>query len=166
MGDSTQSAGQPGCAARPAGKTVVIGVGNEFRRDDGAGLQLVARLRDLSRPGVEFRLSDGEPAAMIEAWDGAALAVVVDAVQADPPVPGRLHRMIIGPGHRAPGAPLSSHGLVLSDVIGLATAIGRTPECLILHAVEVADVSHGLGLTPAVAAAMPLLTDAVLRDLA
>ena len=30
----------------------VIGVGNEFRRDDGAGPAVLARLRDLAPPGV------------------------------------------------------------------------------------------------------------------
>ena len=40
---------------------MVIGVGNEFRRDDGAGLAVVARLRDRVPPGVELVLTDGEP---------------------------------------------------------------------------------------------------------
>jgi hypothetical protein len=54
---------------------VVIGVGNEYRRDDGAGLAVVARLRDRVPPGVEIVLTDGEPIRLIEAWTGAALAV-------------------------------------------------------------------------------------------
>ena len=71
---------------------VVIGVGNEYRRDDGAGLAVVTSLRDRVPPGVELVLTDGEPTRLIEAWTGAALAVVVDAVRADPPRPGRVHR--------------------------------------------------------------------------
>ena len=61
---------------------VVIGVGNEFRRDDGAGPAVVARLRDLAPPGVRLVITDGEPTRLIDAWAGAALAVVVDAVRA------------------------------------------------------------------------------------
>jgi hypothetical protein len=53
---------------------VVIGVGNEFRRDDGAGPAVVAKLRDLASPGVELVTMDGEPTRLIEAWTGAALA--------------------------------------------------------------------------------------------
>jgi hydrogenase maturation protease len=67
---------------------VVIGVGNEFRRDGGAGHAVVAKLRDLGPPGVELVTMDGEPTRLIEAWTGAALAVVVDAVRAEPPQPG------------------------------------------------------------------------------
>ena len=74
---------------------VVIGVGNEYRRDDGAGLAVVARLRDRVPPGVELVLTDGEPTRLIEAWTGAALAVVVDAVRADPPRPGPVHPFVL-----------------------------------------------------------------------
>jgi hydrogenase maturation protease len=66
---------------------VVIGVGNEYRRDDGAGLTVVTSLRDRVPPGAELVLTDGEPTRLIEVWTGAALAVVFDAVRADPPRP-------------------------------------------------------------------------------
>ena len=58
----------------------MIGVGNEFRRDDGAGPAVLASLRDRVPPGVDLVLTDGEPTRLIEAWTGAAVAVVIDAV--------------------------------------------------------------------------------------
>jgi Ni,Fe-hydrogenase maturation factor len=40
---------------RSGGKlAVVIGVGNEFRRDDGTGPAVIGRLRDRVPPGVEL----------------------------------------------------------------------------------------------------------------
>ena len=68
---------------------MVIGVGNEFRRDDGAGPAVVTRLRDLAPDGVRLVITDGEPTRLIDAWAGSALAVVVDAVRAQPPDQGR-----------------------------------------------------------------------------
>lgn len=62
---------------------------HEFRRDDGAGPAVIARLRAL-QPGdeslshVTLALSDGEPGRMIDLWEGARLAVVIDAVRACP----------------------------------------------------------------------------------
>jgi hydrogenase maturation protease len=147
-------------------RQVVIGVGNEFRRDDGIGPEVVSRLRGQAAGTVQLLVCDGEPARMIEAWAGASLAVVVDAILASPPVPGRLHRIELG---RADGwdiSPVSSHGLSLGDAIGLAGALGRMPERLILHVVEAADFRLGVGLTPPVAAAVAPLVAAVLRDLA
>ena len=145
---------------------MVIGVGSEFRRDDGAGPDVVARLRGQVPAGVELRVSDGDPAGLLEAWEDAALAVVVDTVLAEPAQPGRLHRLTLDRGQPVPEPAVSSHGLGLSEAIALAWALGRMPERLIVHAVEAGDVSLGTGRTQAVAAAIPALAAAVLGDLA
>ena len=151
--------------AAPDGNAVVIGIGNEFRRDDGAGPAVLARLRGRVTGGVGLLVSDGEPAGLIEAWTGVPLAVIVDAVRAEPAVPGRLHRLVLHQAGAAEVTPVSSHGLGLDSAIGLARALDRMPGTLIVHAVEAADLGQGPGLTPAVAAAVDALADAVLRDL-
>jgi len=149
----------------PGSRMVVIGVGNEYRRDDGVGPHVVARLRDRVPRGVELVVSEGEPADMLEAWDGARLAVVVDAVRAVPSVPGRLHRVVVGTTETVPATAVSSHGLGVEAAAALAAALDRLPARLIVHAVEVADTTQGVGLTPEVAAAADALAAAVLRDL-
>jgi hydrogenase maturation protease len=146
-------------------RAVVIGVGNEFRRDDGAGPEVVARLRGRVPKGAELLVSDGEPTRMIEAWEGMPLAVVVDAVRAEPAVPGRLHRLVLDRADAAAPRSLSSHGLGLEDAIGLGQALDRMPGRLIVHAVEAADLTQGTGLSPAVAAVIDELAAAVLHDL-
>jgi hydrogenase maturation protease len=151
--------------AAAAGRVVVIGVGNEFRRDDGAGPAVISRLRHWVPPGVRLVVTDGEPTRLIEAWTGAALAVVVDAVRAEPPQPGRVHRFVVdrpGAGTARAG---SSHGLGLGDAIALAMALDRMPGRLIVHAIEAADLAQGVGLTPEVAAAVPPVASAVLDDI-
>jgi hydrogenase maturation protease len=153
-------------ALSASGQAVVIGVGNEFRRDDGAGPAVVARLRGKVPPGAELLISDGEPTRMIEAWQGMPLAVVIDAVRAEPAVPGRLHRLVLDRADTGLPGSVSCHGLGLEDAIGLAQALDRMPGRLIVHAVEAADLGQGTGLTPAVAAAIDTLAAAVLRDLA
>ena len=144
---------------------VVIGIGNEFRRDDGAGPAVVGRLRGLVPPGVELVITDGEPTRLIEAWTGAALAVVVDAVRAEPSQPGRVHRFVM----ERPGAGVartaSSHGFGLDDAIALALALDRMPGRLIVHAIEAANLVQGTGLTPAVAAAVSRVATAILDDI-
>ncbi len=144
---------------------VVIGVGNEFRRDDGAGPAVIGQLRDLVPSGVGLVITDGEPTRLIEAWTGAALAVVVDAVRAQPPHPGRVHRFVVD----RPGADLartaSSHGFGLDDAIALAVALDRMPGRLIVHAIEAADLTQGPGLTPSVAEAVGVVAAAILDDI-
>jgi hydrogenase maturation protease len=147
-----------------AGPVVVIGVGNEFRRDDGVGPAIVAGLRYRVPPGVRLVISDGEPARLIEEWTGAALAVVVDAVRAEPSQPGRTHRFVLDRPRAGAPRPASSHGLGLDEAIGLALALDRMPGRLIVHAIEALDLTQGTGLTAPVAAAADAVTAAVLHD--
>jgi hydrogenase maturation protease len=156
----------PGSAPAGGAPVVVIGVGNEFRRDDGAGPAVIARLQGLAPPGVRLIVTDGEPARLIEAWTEAALAVVVDAVRADPPHPGKIHRFVVDRPGAAPGRAASSHGLGFDDAIRLAVALDRMPGRLIVHAIEAADLSQGPGLTEPVAAAVGVVARAILDDLA
>ncbi len=150
--------------ARPP--TVVIGVGNEFRRDDGAGPAVIGRLRGRVPAGVHLVITDGEPTRLIDAWTGAALAVVVDAVRAEPAHPGQLHRFVVDRMGTTASRAASSHGFGLDDAIALAVALDRMPGRLIVHAIEAADLTQGTGLTPAVAEAVDIAAGAILGDLA
>jgi hydrogenase maturation protease len=144
---------------------VVIGVGNEFRRDDGAGPAVVDRLRALVPPGVELVVTDGQPTRLLEAWTGAALAVVVDAVRAEPPRPGATHRFVMDRPAAGARRTSSSHGFGLDEAIALALALDRMPGRLIVHAIEAADLTQGTGLTPPVAAAVGIVAAAILDDI-
>jgi hydrogenase maturation protease len=138
---------------------VVIGIGNPYRCDDAIGL-LVAD--SVAQHGVNAVQSDGEPAGLMLAWEGADLVVIVDAVVCEPATPGRIHRSATLPS--AHGV-TSSHGLGIPDAVALATALGRLPGRLVVFAVEAVDVSLGVGLSDAVARALPGLVDQVLGEL-
>ena len=156
-----------------AGRTVIIGVGNDFRGDDGAGPAVLARLAGLVPPGVDLVASDGEPANLLEAWDGASLAIVVDAVQAGSAPAGALHRVEITSLGAASGAELvgesaglsGSHQLGLGSAIGLAQVLGRLPARLIVHGIQGGDFTLGAGLSNPVAGAIDDLLTAVIADL-
>ncbi|HLI40840.1 MAG TPA: hydrogenase maturation protease [Streptosporangiaceae bacterium] len=154
--------------AEDRGPVVVIGVGNEFRRDDGAGPAVVASLRGRVPPWVALAVADGEPARLVEAWTGVALAVVVDAVRVCGSAasrPGTVHRLVVDRPRGAAAPAGSSHGLGLDDAIALSLALGRMPGRLIVHAIEAADLAQGAGLTPPVAAAVDAVAAAVLADI-
>ncbi|WP_349307520.1 hydrogenase maturation protease [Rhodococcus sp. IEGM 1305] len=63
---------------------VVIGLGNDLRRDDGIGPIVARQVADHVAPDVCVSVSDGDPGTLLEAWTGAQLAVIVDAVVCDP----------------------------------------------------------------------------------
>ena len=163
--------GLPGVTG--TGTVVVIGVGNPFRRDDGIGPAVAAEIGRQLRPGVRVVVSDGEPSSLIEAWSGAGLAVIVDALHAPPAAgrpggpaaaPGRVHR-VTPAGLETSGRAGSSHGLGVPDAFRLGRALGRLPARAVIVAVEAADTRPGPGLSAAVAAALPDAVAAVAAEL-
>ncbi|SFI76287.1 hydrogenase maturation protease [Amycolatopsis sacchari] len=146
-------------------RAVLIGVGNEYRHDDGIGPAVVADVAARNLPGVRAVVSDGEPASLLEAWTGAALAVVVDAVLCEPATPGRLWRSTVDDLPGGTGV-ASSHALGIPEALLLGQALGRVPGRLVVLAVEAADLGLGVGLSPVVQAAVPAVVDAVLAELA
>ena len=150
---------------------VVICVGNEYRADDGAGLAVLGLLAADVPDGVALVVSDGEATSLLEAWTGAATAIVIDAVAGGPAAPGMLHRLDVttDPDGIA-GAVLtesgtSSHDLGVGSAVALARALGRMPGRLIVHGIQGADFSQGVTLSPPVAARIGDLAAAVLADI-
>lgn len=168
--------GDPAAAGPP--RAVLIGIGSPFRRDDGVGPAVLARIEAGELPGVAVTESDGEPTRLLDAWAGVPLAVVVDAVLCEHPRPGRIHRTEVDLAGEArlraslaaatglPGAGASTHGLGVPDAVRLAMALDRAPGRLVVLAVEAADIGFGTGLSPAVTACLPGLARAVLAELA
>ncbi|MET0765944.1 MAG: hydrogenase maturation protease [Blastococcus sp.] len=146
-------------------RAVVIGVGNEFRQDDGVGPSAVALLRSRVVPGLRLIDSDGQPTQLLDAWANAELAIVVDAARSEPPAPGRIHRLLLRPASSSTVAGVSTHGLGLADTVALAEVLGRAPRRLVVFGVEAARTGYGRDLTPDVRAALPRVVDAVLAEL-
>ncbi len=147
-------------------RTVVVGVGNEFRRDDGAGPAVIARLRalqprDESLSGVTLAVSDGEPGRLIELWAGAGLAVVIDAVRDSAMPPGHTRQLTAGALAGLADAAASSHGIGLGATVELARALGRLPARLTVLAVAGREFGYGTGLSAEVAAAVADLAERV-----
>lgn len=169
----TRPAGRPARAADRARRAAVIGIGNEFRRDDATGWAVVALLRKRSvrrplPPVTVLAQCDGDPGRLLELWEDTGLVVVVDACARPSPRPGRTHRWYGDTGGALrPGGPgrHSTHGLGLCEALRLGAALDRGPGRLVVYAVEGADHSWGVGMTPAVAAVVPRLARRIEADL-
>ena len=147
-----------------AGRTVVLGVGEPFRRDDGCGPLVVRALRGRVRPGVERVEQVTEMTELIDLWDGAALAVVVDAMSSGGPVGSSVRWEGEQLLRAVPTRTTSSHGLSVRDAFELGRALGRLPERLVVYLIEVGEVGPGEALSPAVAAAVARTAEAIAAD--
>lgn len=141
---------------------VVIGVGNRFLRDDGVGPAVVDRLLAMHLDGALLAESDGEAAGLIMLWDHQRLAILVDAMQADPPHPGRVHRLVVPRPAVERIRAARAHAADIGDAVETARSTGRLPYRLVVFGIEAADLGEGHGLSPAVQRA----ADAVAEEIA
>jgi hydrogenase maturation protease len=150
MGSDPTSAPDP---RRPLGP-VVIGLGNEARGDDACGLWVARHLRPrLAGIARAFELN-GEATGLLDLWEGAGLAVVIDAMRSGLP-PGTVHRIEVGRDPLPSPLPsTSTHGLSLGDAIALGTSLGRMPGQLLVYGIEASTFRPGDPMSAAVAASL------------
>ena len=123
-------------------RIVVIGIGNALRGDDGAGVAVAERLHAVT--------CDEEPSRLIEAWEGADAAVLIDTVVSGAP-PGTVHRFDASDGPIAARELRSStHAIGLAETIELARALGRLPRRVVVYGIEGASFEAGAPLSPEV----------------
>jgi hydrogenase maturation protease len=152
--------------ARDRAPLRVVCVGNAFRGDDAAGLEVAKLLRGTLPAGAEVLEREGEPTALIDAWEGAEALWLVDAVSSDAQG-GAVHRLEADEQELPAGLfRASTHHLGLADAVELARALGRLPPRTVVYGIEGARFEAGHGLTPEVAAALPQVALAVQAEVA
>lgn len=150
--------------ARGRATLKVLCVGNPWRCDDAAGLEVARRLRGTLPPGVELLEREGEPTALIDAWDGAAALWLVDAVSSGTK-PGTVHRL--DASERELPTELfrrSTHHVGVAEAVELSRVLGRLPAQTVVYGIEGGSFEIGDELTPAVAVACERAAEAVRRE--
>ncbi|MEU3347189.1 hydrogenase maturation protease [Streptomyces sp. NPDC006700] len=142
-----------------SGRIVVIGVGNSLRGDDGVGPAAVEALPGRVPDSVVLAVSDGEPARMLDLWNGAETVVLLEALRPGSARPGELHTLTAAEATGRTAGTASTHALGLGECLALAEALGQLPPTLVVHAMEVAGIELGTGLSEAVRSALPELID-------
>jgi hydrogenase maturation protease len=146
-------------------EALVIGVGNEFRRDDGVGPIVAERLGAMSLEGVRVCLQSGEGASLMESWSGVDAVVIIDAARSSSK-PGTIHRFEAG-DTQIPSEffHYSTHAFSVAEAVELARALGRLPKRLILYGIEGGDFSTGRGLSDEVERASTQVVELIREDL-
>jgi hydrogenase maturation protease len=144
---------------------LVIGVGNDLRGDDGAGLELARRLAAQPRPGaVTVVTHRGDAVSMIEVWRDSRAVIIVDAMCSDAR-PGAILRL------DASSAPIgwprragSSHAIGPAETIELSRALGTLPARVIVYGIEGGGFEVGTALSAPVSRALDRLGYAVCAE--
>ncbi len=149
-------------------KTIVVGVGNPVRSDDGAGLAVARLLRERRRSADEFEVAElwAGGLRLIEAMSGYDRAVVIDALSSGAVPAGTVVRLTpddLG-GARNLSCP---HDSSLPAALETYRRLGQPlPEKIVLWGIEAQElVAFSEELTAPVAGAIPEAAHAILEEL-
>ena len=137
------------------GESVVIGIGNEYRGDDGVGCTVARRIAALGVRDVEVHQSTGECTSLMALWRNARKVVLVDALRSGAK-PGTVWRFDASsrPLPATPPRQASTHALSLAEAVELARALGELPSQVIVFGIEGSAFEHGNPLSPEVEGAV------------
>ena len=133
----------------------IIGCGNTDRADDGAGILVSRRLRELGLDSIEH---SGDGFALLELWHGSDDVVLVDAMHSGAP-PGTVSVWDAAESALAPASfCCSTHVFGPAEAIELGRALDRLPRRLRVYGIEATRFDPGVALTSEVLDAVERVT--------
>jgi hydrogenase maturation protease len=164
---------EPSTGAPGAGVLIrVVGCGNPWASDDGAGIEVVRRLRASGRSECELLELPQAGVELMETLAGAQTVVYIDAVSSGAPA-GTIHLVHLPAENIEPRAlgSVSSHGWGLAEILRLMTTLGRPAPRMALVGIEIESAAPGAARSPAVEEAVriiverfPALCDALMSE--
>lgn len=146
--------------------TVIIGLGNPLRGDDGVGVRVAQMLTEQPLPdGVEVIDGGTQGLGIVNELENRKRAILVDAADVGLQA-GEFVRFEIDQVNLPGDDPhLSVHSAGLRDALLLAQALKVLPDQVIIFGVQPDSLEWHNGLSPQVEAAVPRLAKAVLAEI-
>ncbi|HET8710368.1 MAG TPA: hydrogenase maturation protease [Spongiibacteraceae bacterium] len=129
--------------------TLVIGIGNEWRGDDGVGPLIVKKLCAETLPHVRLVPNVADGLDLLDAWQNADCVYIIDALQSGR-APGTVVRVDALCETLPTSTTYSSHTFGLAEAIELSRTLNTLPKQLIVIGIEGVDFAMGAPITPAV----------------
>ena len=153
---------------RSSGATGILGIGNILLRDEGFGVHCVQRLQEEYLLPGDLRVLDGGTAGIMMApfMESVQTLYVIDTINLDHR-PGTI-RCFSDQDIRAGNIQgmLSPHQVGLLEILALCRLRERAPERVELITIVPADISTGLGLSPALQPRVATVLSLLRRKLA
>jgi hydrogenase maturation protease len=149
-----------------AAPTLILGFGNPWMGDDGAGMRVAELLANRELPAAVKVEQAGTPGWDLPMWfEGCSDVILVDAVQMGQK-PGEWKCFQSGEIQvEMEDGLLSLHQPDLACGLALSQALGLLPGNLRLYGIQPGDLSPGAGLSPAVCACLPEIIESIISDL-
>ncbi|GIF77794.1 hydrogenase maturation protease [Asanoa siamensis] len=142
---------------------LVAGIGNVFLGDDGFGPAVARALVERGDPPAGVRVVDYGIRGLHLAYDlldGVDALILVDALPGDA-APGTVTVLEVGPTDLPAGAGVDAHAMDPATVLATLRRLGGSLPPTYVVGCRPAALDEDLGLSPAVAAAVPEAVAAV-----
>lgn len=146
---------------------LVLGIGNAVMSDDAFGVRVVAELQRRFQFPPEVEILDGGTLGLdlLPRFEGVEKLLIIDALEMGAAA-GRVFRLAGEEVPRAFASKLSVHQMGVQDLLAVAELQGHLPGELVVWGVQSGSIEMSLELTPAVAAAVAPVVEAVAAELA
>jgi len=163
---STPISDTAAAARTPLPGTLILGLGNPLRGDDGVGVRVVESLSKLALPN-EVEVVDGgtQGLGLVTLLEGRQRVILVDAADMGQK-PGQFVRFTLDEARILGDNPsMAIHEAGLRDVLVLAQALKVLPDQVIIFGVQPAKIEGDSALGAQVEATLPSLVRAVLAEI-
>jgi hydrogenase maturation protease len=147
-------------------KSIVIGIGNNYRRDDGVGLEIAGRIEKMNLGDISVIKSNGDLTGILEEMGEFDKVIIADSVSSGAR-PGTVYRIVPDDSKYSfrREKKLSSHRFEINEVLRLAQNISKPVKNVIIYGIEGKDYSHGEGLSSEVREAAEKVAAGIIEDL-
>jgi hydrogenase maturation protease len=146
-------------------KSVVIGLGNVYMKDDGLGLRVAGELEKMNLgENVSVQEHPEMDLAVIGTLQDASKVIIIDAVKSGKE-PGTISKYTFTPRKEEIAELPSLHSMKLSDLLDIAMSSGALTCPVVIVGVEPKDDSPGTELSSEVESALPRVIEAVIKEL-
>ena len=115
---------------------LIIGVGNEYRSDDAAGILAARILKGLLPDEIMVAENDGDGAKLMDLWNEYENVILIDAVSFGTK-PGTIHNIdanrTVFPKETSMH---SSHMFSIAEAIETSRALNKLPEKITVYGIE------------------------------
>lgn len=147
-----------------ADKVVVLGVGNLLLGDEGVGVHLIQKLREMEI-GERVELIDGGTSLLdfIPQAENVSKLIIVDAVKLGGK-PGKTYKICVDSSLLKGAKGMTSlHQLGVVETLAIAQKMGKLPHTVIIG-IEPKEISYGLELSPEVEREMGKMVNLILDE--
>lgn len=144
--------------------TLIIGVGNEYRSDDAAGILAARVLKGLLPVEITIAENDGDGAKLMDLWNEYESVILIDAVSFGTK-PGTIHTINANRTEFPKETSIhSSHMFGIAEAIETSRVLNKLPEKVTVYGIEGKSYEFGSTISDEVSNAIEKVVSEIQKE--